>query len=376
MTYFINLQEELLEANKMRPFISFVRKEFYHIFRDPRTMLILLAMPIVQIILFGFAISTEVKNSRLAIYDPSQDALTHLITQKIGASEYFTLTSFLKSPTEANDLFLRGEIDMALVFTPNFENNLVTTGTTDLELIADASDPNNATITTNYASAIISSAVPQLPAITPQIKLLYNPGMKSSYNFVPGVMGLILMLICAMMTSISIVREKERGTMEILLVSPMRPLTIILAKVVPYFVLSIINLGTILVLSVFVLGVPIAGSLFWLTILAMLFIFVALSLGLLISTLVESQVAAMMVSGMVLMMPTVLLSGMMFPIENMPWPLQAFSAIIPARWFIEAVRKIMIQGVEIQYIFKEILILCVMAILFVSVSLKKFKIRL
>lgn len=376
MMYFINLQEKPLEPNKMRPFISFVRKEFYHIFRDLRTMLILLAMPIVQIILFGFAISTEVKNSRLAIYDPSQDALTHLITQKISASEYFTLTYFLKSPTEANDLFLRGKIDMALIFTPNFENNLVETGTTDLELIADASDPNNATITTNYASVIINSAVPQLPAITPQIKLLYNPGMKSSYNFVPGVMGLILMLICAMMTSISIVREKERGTMEVLLVSPMKPLTIIIAKVVPYFMLSIVNLGTILLLSVFVLGVPIAGSLFWLTILAMLFIFVALSLGLLISTLVESQVAAMMVSGMVLMMPTVLLSGMMFPIENMPWPLQAFSAIIPARWFVEAVRKIMIQGVEIQYVFKEVLILCIMAVVLISVSLKKFKIRL
>ena len=200
--------------------------------------------------------------------------------------------------------------------------------------------------------------------------------MKSAYNFVPGVMGLILMLICAMMTSISIVREKETGTMEVLLVSPVKPLFIILAKAVPYFVLSFVNLITILLLSVYVLHVPVAGSLFWLVAVSLLFIFVSLALGLLISTVTRTQVAAMLVSGLMLMMPTMLLSGMIFPIESMPAILQGISTVIPARWYIQAVRKLMIEGVDISLVLTEIGILTVMAVLLITVSFKKFKNRL
>lgn len=252
-----------------------------------------------------------------------------------------------------------------------------------MQLVCDATDPNTATMQTSYATGIIAAATRQLlpagvsvPAIQPEVKLLYNPQMKSVYNFVPGVMGLILMLICAMMTSISIVREKETGTMEVLLVSPVRPFFLILSKAVPYFVLSFVNLATILLLSVYVLHVPVAGSLLWLVAVSLLFIFVSLSLGLLISTVTQTQVAAMLASGLMLMMPTMLLSGMIFPVESMPWVLQGISALIPARWYIQAVRKLMIQGVDVVNVLSEVAVLSGMAVLLITVSLKKFKNRL
>ncbi|MCD8182843.1 MAG: ABC transporter permease [Bacteroides sp.] len=366
----------------MKQFISFVRKEFFHIFRDRRTMLILLGMPIVQIILFGFAITTEVKNVRVAVLNPSNDVVTRRIIDRIDASEYFSVAYRLHSPQEVERSLRKGNIDLALVFSNRFADDLYTGGAR-VQIISDATDPNTATMQAGYATNIIAAAGQEmLPAgaraatIIPQIKLLYNPQMKSAYNFVPGVMGLILMLICAMMTSISIVREKETGTMEILLVSPVKPLFIILAKAVPYFVLSFVNLTTILLLSVYVLDVPVAGSLFWLVIVSLLFIFVSLSLGLLVSTIARTQVAAMLASGMVLMMPTMLLSGMIFPIESMPAILQGISAVIPAHWYIQAVRKLMIEGVDISFVLTEVSILAVMAVLLITISFKNFKSRL
>ena len=440
----------------MRQFIAFIKKEFYHIFRDRRTMLILLGMPVVQIILFGFAISTEVKNVRLAVLDPSNDVVTRKIIDCLDASEYFTVTARFHSPQEMEAAFLKNEVDMAIVFSERFADDLYT-GDARVQLIVDATDPNMSTSQVNYATGIVSMVgqemiPPNMSAarLTPDIKLLYNPQMKSAYNFVPGVMGLILMLICAMMTSISIVREKETGTMEVLLVSPVKPLFIILAKAVPYFVLSFVNLITILLLSVFVLDVPVVGSLFWLitvsllfifvslalgllissvtmevllvspvkplfiilakavpyfvlsfvnliTILllsvfvldvpvvgslfwlitvSLLFIFVSLALGLLISSVTRTQVAAMLVSGLMLMMPTMLLSGMIFPIESMPVILQWISDILPARWYIQAVRKLMIEGVPVALVYKEIGILLLMATVLITISIKKFKYRL
>ena len=366
----------------MKQFVAFVRKEFYHIFRDRRTMLILLGMPVVQIILFGFAITTEVKNVRTAVFDPSGDVATHRIIDRLAASEYFTIVTRLHSPDEMEQAFKRGDIDLAVVFTPRFSDCLYT-GESGIQLVADATDPNMATTRLGYASGVIASAQQELmadgvrmPSVVPRMKLLYNPQMKSVYNFVPGVMGLILMMICAMMTSISIVREKEMGTMEVLLVSPMRPLYIILAKAVPYFVLSFVNLTTILLLSVYVLGVPVAGSLSMLVLVSLLFIFVSLSLGLLISTLTHTQVAAMLASGLVLMMPTMLLSGMIFPIESMPPLLQGISCLIPARWYIQVVRKLMIEGVDVLFAWREVAVLGLMAVVLMTVSLKKFKDRL
>jgi ABC-2 type transport system permease protein len=367
----------------MKQFTSFVKKEFLHIFRDLRTMMLLLLMPICQILLFGFAITTEVKNSKVAVYDPSKSSTSRKIIERINSSNYFDVAKYLNDPSQIEHEFREGKIGLVMVFDENFESNLLHSGNAHIQLIADAADPNTATAVTNYARAIIMDYQQDLMQgmkvsfqILPEVKMLYNPQMKDAYNFVPGVLGLIMMLICAMMTSIAIVREKEMGTMEILLVSPIKPIYIILAKAVPYFLLSCINTISVLLLAVFVLGVPVAGSLFLLIILSMLFIFVALSLGLLISTIAETQIAAMLISGMVFMMPIMLLSGMIFPVENMPLPLQLLSNVIPAKWYIIAVKDIMIKGTGVSAIYKELMILGSMVVILVTVSLKNFKTRL
>lgn len=367
----------------MKQFNAFVIKEFYHIFRDVRTMMILLGIPLIQIILFGFAITTEVKNSKIAVFDPSKDIATNRIINQLDVSEYFDVDKYITSHAEIEDIFKKGEIKLVVIFGERFNENLMHTGKQQIQLVLDGTDPNTATIVSNYASAIISKYQlellndKQIPyQIIPEIKLLYNPQMKGSYNFVPGVLGMIMMLICAMMTSIAIVREKELGTMEVLLVSPMKPLYIILSKTVPYFIISTINLTTVLLLSVFVLDIPIAGSLLLLVSISLIFIFVSLSFGILISTFTNSQLAAMLISGMMFMMPVVVLSGMMFPIENMPKILQIISNVIPARWYIAAVKKIMIKGADITTVIKELIILSSMGIIIITLSLKKFKYRL
>ena len=346
-------------------------------------MLILLGMPVVQILLFGFAITTEVKDVQVAVFDPSKDVVTRQIIEKFRASSYFDFVEELTDVDEINDIFKYGKINLVIVFSDNFAENLMRTGDASVQLITDGTEPNQASMITGYASNILASYQQSLSEqgqipfrIEPEIKMLFNPQSESAYNFVPGVRGMILMLICAMMTSIAIVREKETGTMEVLLASPMRPIYVILAKAVPYFVLSILNLITILLLSVFVLDVPVAGNIFSLMFISLVFIFLALSLGLLISTLVDTQMAAILASGMGLMMPTMILSGLVFPIESMPAVLQWISAIVPARWYIEAIRKIMIQGVGIEFVMKELGVLAVMTCLLLVLSLKKFKTRL
>lgn len=366
----------------MKQFLSFVRKEFCHIFRDRRTMLILLGMPVVQIILFGFAISTEVKNMRVAVFDPGNDPLTLRIEQRIDANEAFQTVLRLHTQDEVEETFRKNKADLIVVMGRDFSDALRHSGDASVQIIADGTDPNSALSSTQYMSSVLQSVLfeemqgmPDTP-ILPSVQLLYNPGMKAAYNFVPGVMGMILMLICAMMTSVSIVREKERGTMEILLVSPMRPILVILAKAVPYFLLSFVNLLTILLLSRYVIGLPLEGNLGLLIGLSLLFILVALSIGLLISTLVKTQMAAMLVSGMVLMMPVVNLSGMMFPVEDMPFILQKVSDLIPARWYIQAVKKVMIEGLGMNAIMQEVIILLGMAVVLLAVSIRKFKVRL
>lgn len=340
-------------------------------------------MPIVQIILFGFALTTEVKDAQIAVYDLSKDVSTRQIIQKIQANEYFTLVKYLDSPDQIEQVMKEGKAGMVLVFDSDFHANLLSTGEAAIQIIADATDPNQATTMTNYATSILNQYQQEMASqqnasirIITQTRMLYNPQMEGAYNFVPGVMGMILMLICAMMTSIAIVREKEKGSIEILLTSPVKPIFIIISKAVPYFTLSVVNLIVILLLSFFVLKVPIAGSLFLIFLTSFLFILVALLLGLLISNLAETQVAAMLISGMGLMMPTMLLSGMMFPIESMPMVLQYLSSVMPARWYIEIIKKLMIQGVDGVYILKEFIILVVMILCLLAASLKTFKVRL
>lgn len=347
---------------------AFVRKEFIHIFRDKRTMMILLLMPVVLIVLFGYAITTEIKRVPIAIMDQSRDEATQKMISHFAASEYFELYRMIDGIEEGHALFRQGKIRMALI---------VESGTlkdeSRIQLLVDATDPNEATQLSAYATQIVMESD---KGIVPTISLLYNPQMRGAYNFVPGVMGLILILICAMMTSVGIVKEKEMGTMEVLLVSPMKPVYIILAKATPYLLLSLVNIATILALSYFLLDVPINGSLLLLVGVSVLYALVALCLGLLISTIADTQQAAMLISGVVLMLPIILLSGMMFPIENMPVILQVISNIVPAKWYIIAVKDIMIKGLGFGAVMQEVGILLLMAVVLIGLSVKRFKIRL
>lgn len=367
----------------MKRFLVFTQKEFFHIFRDRWSTIVLLLLPVLMMLLFGFGISTEIRNTKFAVLDPSKDVITGEIIQKIQHSEYFTLGEVLSDPAGVDEIFKEGRAGLVLVFGERFYQNLVQTGEAQLLLIADGTDPNTAVTLTNYASGIVREYLRDLHSgkalpyqIHTEIKLLYNPTLKGAYNIVPGVMGMILMLVCAMMSSVSLAREKEMGTMEVILVSPMPPLLIILSKVIPYFTLSLINFITVLLLAVYVLEVPITGSLWLLILVSLIFIFVSLALGLLISSMVQSQIAALLFSVMGLMFPVIMLSGLMFPIENMPLILQGIAQLIPAKWYIEAIRNIMIKGVGIASIVTELVVLTSMAVFFIGLSLSKFKIRL
>ena len=351
----------------MKQFISFVKKESRHILRDRRTMLILFGMPIVLMLLFGFAITNDVRNVRTVVVTSQMDHITRMAVDRLEASEYFDITATVGTSKEAERLIRNQKADMAVVFAPDFASKR-----SGAQLIVDAADPNMAQQWTSYAQQVISN--PDLSAVN--IKLLYNPRMKSAYNFVPAIMGMLLMLICAMMTSISIVREKEKGTMEVLLVSPVRPLMIIIAKAVPYLILAFIILVSILLMARYVLAVPLAGSIVWIFIVSCIYILLALSLGLLISNIATNQLMALLLSAMVLLMPIVMLSGMLFPIESMPRILQWVSAIIPPRYYIQAMRKLMIMGVGIGDIIHEVIILSAMTIVLLAIALAKFKTRL
>lgn len=351
----------------MKQFVSFVIKEARHILRDKRTMLILFGMPVVLMLLFGFAITNDVKNVRTVVVVASNDHMTLRAIDRLSASEYFTMTGTVSTPQEAERQIRSQRADMAIVFGPRFASTK-----SGAQFIVDTADPNMAQQWTSYATAVMMNG--QAGLVNP--KMLYNPRMKSSFNFVPAIMGMLLMLICAMMTSVSIVREKERGTMEVLLVSPVRPLMIIIAKAVPYMVLALTILVTILLMGHFVLGVPIRGSLLWIFVVSFIYIILALSLGLLISTIASSQLMALLLSAMVLLMPIVMLSGMLFPVESMPRVLQWLSAIVPPRYYIEAMRKLMVMGVGVGDIIREVVILSVMTVFLLVLSLVKFKNRL
>jgi len=364
----------------MKQFLSFVIKESKHILRDKRTMLILFGMPVVLMLLFGFAITTDVRNVRTVVVTSLTDADTQAAIERLSQSQYFTITATVGTPQQAELLIRSQKADMALIpgISHAGQGRRVV-----WQIMVDGADPNMAQQWTTYAQSVLMQPVGgrHLPgAISPgnglSLRLLYNPQMLSAYNFVPAIMGMLLMLICAMMTSISIVREKEKGTMEVLLVSPVKPLMVIIAKAVPYLVLAFAILVTILLMARYVLGVPLAGSLFWIIAVSLLYILLALSLGLLISNVAQTQLVALLLSAMVLLMPVVMLSGMLFPVESMPSILQWVSAVVPPRYYIEAMRKLMIMGVGIGAIAKEVTVLAVMTAFFLTVALAKFNQRL
>lgn len=367
----------------MNQILTFVQKEFFHVLRDRKTLFILFGMPIMQITLFGFALTNELKNSKIIVVDNARDAASQTIITKMEASRYFEIEKAPLSHREILEQFRDGKIKAAVIFPDGFNNDLMHANKAQVQIIADASDPNTATSVTNYASSIIWDYQSELPGkkaipyqIIPETRMLYNPQMKGAHNFVPGVMAMVLMLICVMMTAIAIVREKELGTMEILLVSPFRPIMVILSKAVPYFILSLVNLATILLLSVFAMDLPIKGSLLLLVAESALFIICCLTLGILISINTASQQVAMLVSLVGMLMPTMIFSGFMFPIENMPQPLQVISNIVPSKWYYIIVKNVMVKGLGFSSVWKETAILAGITLVLLLTSLKKFKVRL
>lgn len=368
----------------MKQFLVFVRKEFYHVFRDKKSLLLLFGLPIVQIVLFGFALTNEIKNSNIVLCDFARDEVSQRIILKIESSQYFRIEHLLLSPRQIESSFKAGNIKLAIVFPEKLSEELGHLNEGPIQVIADASDPNLAITISNYINQIIAdyqqeeSQHMQRPnlQIVPITRMIYNPELKGTTNFVPGVMALVLMMVCVLMTSVSVVKEKENGSMEVLLVSPFHPLLVLLAKAVPYLVLSLVNLSIILLLSVFLLDLPVKGSVLLLFLESTLLIITALSLGLLISNIASSQQSAMLISLMGMLMPTMMFTGFMFPLENMPLPLQYIANLLPSKWYYIIVKDIMIKGLGITAIWKETLILLAMTLFLLGLSLKLFKIRL
>ena len=379
----------------MTTFLAFVRKEALHILRDWRTLLVVVLLPIVQIILFGFAVSTEVNDLRVRVAATGRLTDVGRLAARLDASPYLRIAPIgapagsgnksadrndgtadrnfqtadrknaqddgLNAMDETIDRTLRrGEADAVLVADGRQGR---------LQLIVDASNPNTAAMAAGYVAGALGSG-------TPDVRMLYNPQMLSAHNFVPGLMGLIFVIICAVLTSVAIVREKETGSIELLLVSPVSPLTTVAAKLTPYFAVSCVNLATILLLARYVLGIPLAGHVAATVVLSLVYIVFALSVGLLISTLVRTQVAAMIAALVAMMLPTILLSGMIFPVENAPRVLQWASAIVPARWYISAVRKVMIEGLPLARVWLELAVLTGMTAVALAAALKKYNQRI
>ena len=368
----------------MKRFLGFVKKEFLHIFRDFRTLIILFGIPAAQILIFGYAVSTDIKNAGVAFLDLSRDEITQKITDKICSSGFFRKTETLSTYPDIDLELKKGKAKAVVIFEENFGKKLISEGRATVDIISDGSEPNTATLVTNYITAIVSDFNREISVpgsspgmiVQPDVRMFYNPALQGHFMFVPGVITLIMILICALMTSVTITREKEFGTMEVLLVSPLRPVQIILGKVTPYFLLSFVNVIIILIMSWLVFGLPVKGSLALLLAESMLYILMSLSLGILISTVSSTMQQAIFISLVGMMMPTVLLSGFIFPTRNMPGIYDWISSILPPRYFIVIIKSIMIKGTGFLYIWKESLILIIMTLIFIGLSVRNFKIRL
>ena len=368
----------------MKRFLGFVKKEFLHIFRDFRTMIIIFVIPAAEILLFGFVVSTDLKNARVAFLDLSGDEITQQLSEKICSSGFFKKSEDLMSYNEIDEELRKNKIKAVIVFEENFGRKLISEGKAVMCIIADGSEPNMASLVTNYATAItadFNSGLMQTSGygnvlVQPEVRMFYNPSLKSHFMFVPGVITIIMTLVCALMTSITITREKEFGTMEVLLVSPLKPIQIILGKVIPYFILSIADAILILLLSWFVFGLPIKGSIILLLAELMLYILMSLSIGIMISTVSKTMQQAIFMTLVGMLLPTILLSGFIFPLENMPKGYDWFSALFPPRYFIVVIKNIMIKGTEFMYVWKETLILLFFTVTSIWLSIRNFKVRL
>lgn len=365
----------------MSAFQGFVRKEVRHIVRDRRTVMILLLMPLIQVLLFGYAIRTEVENIRLAIVDPAPDATTLEIRSRLEGTGIYRTVAVLRDPARLEPLFRRGQARQAVVFEPGFAERLARGEPARVQVITDAADPNTGATMRAYALAVIQQYERELRTgagavrIEPETRMRFNPTMESAYLFVPGLIAFVLIIISALMTTISLSREKETGTMEVLLVSPLRPVQIIVGKVLPYLVLAFVNVLTTLGVAWAAFDVPVRGSVILLLAESTLYSLTALALGVLISTRTDSQRVAMTAALTGLMMPTLMLSGFIFPLESMPRPLQILSNVVPARWFVEIARGIMLKGVGLDYLWQETLVLAGMTLVFLGAAARSFQIR-
>ena len=363
-----------------KQFLGFVKKEFYHILRDTRTVLILFLLPVVLVILFGYALNTDLKDVPIAILDQSKDKASIGLTNKILSSGYFKLEENLSNTKEIPKAFQKGKIKMVIVFPSKFSNDLVHQKSTTVQIISDATDINTATSISSFASSIINdytylnySPTSQIKGINISSRMIFNPELLSVYLFIPGVIALILLIISVMLTSVTLAREKETGTMELLSILPIKPLMIVVGKVIPYLLLSVINCFVVVLMGIFIFKLPMNGSILLLALECTLYIITSLSIGILISTMVETQQAAMFMSLVSLMMPTMLLSGFIFPIESMPAVLQYISKIIPATHFIKIIKTIMIKGEGLHIIWKETLILLGMTLMLITISVRKIQ---
>ena len=367
----------------LKIFWAFVIKEFYHILRDKRTLLILFGIPVALVLLFGYTVTNEFKGAQMDVLDYARNASSMELIGHMQSSGHFRLRKLLASEHELEDGFKEGSTKLVMVIPKDFAADLYGKHPFTIQLLADGSDPNNANTLEQYATSMIKTfqrtrlqAGNIAQAITIESRMLYNPQLISAYNFIPGTIGLILLIISAMLTSLTIAKEKETGTMEILLVSPLSPMLIILGKVTPYALLAFIDAVLVLVLGYFVFDVPIIGNLVLLLLSCLLYVITCLALGTLISTVSKTQQDAMMRSLIGLMMPSLILSGFLFPATSMPVILQWISKVIPATYFIEILKGVMLRGVGLRFIALEVLVLLVMTAVFLIMAWKNFKIRL
>jgi len=372
----------LLEIS-MKALKAFIKKEFLHIFRDWRTLIVIFAIPAIQIIVFGYAISNDVKYVSVGIWDKANDELSRKIIAKLKFSEFFKVNAIINNDNEIEKLLKSNKVKEVIIIGSDFSKKLLRERKANIQIIADATEANTSNLSVNYTTAIINSFAKEIikqplnsSILVTEVKMLYNPELQSSWMFIPGIIALILTLISVMLTSVSIVKEKEFGSMELLIVTPLKSITIILGKVIPYFFLSIVNISLIFLLGRFLFSLPFEGSILTLYILTLLYIILALSIGIFISVIVDNQQVAMLISLVALMLPTILLSGFIFPIENMPKWLQILSSMLPPRYFIEALRGILLKGNGLKELWSNFIVILFMVIFFITISIKKYKSRL
>ncbi|UXR63643.1 ABC transporter permease [Bdellovibrio bacteriovorus] len=354
----------------MKTLWGFIRKEFRQTLRDPRMRILLFLAPCVQLTIFGVALSTEAKNIRLSVVGGLSDTTLQEIHRKALASGWF-----IPARTSSQDPFMQiqnDEADAVMVTPVGGLDRSLGRGTGELQLLINATNVTRAQGIERYFSSIVRSLYEFKPPLSFDVRVLYNPAMRTALFLVPGVMSMLVCLITILLTSMSITREKELGTFETLIAAPVRPEEVILGKTVPFVLLGMSNIPLIVGVAMALFGMPLRGSLWLLLLSAFVFVCCTVGIGLFISTIARTQQQSMM-GGFLYLFPSVLLSGMVFPVENMPWVLRVFSYINPLTYFIELLRNIMLKGGDARLIVFNILILSAMALLAITVSWRRFK---